>query len=161
MASAAAEDQAQGAAQQPEGAQLEMAASAAALQQSQGTAKQPAQPGQAELLIQVGLETPPDSSPVPLRQVGYTLPVQAAMQPCQAQERSSEAECSQKTRVAVAVAVKEESVRGSPEWKVRGAREAEAQRTGNTLFVEVCQPGEHLGPTPSALLCFRIPKQLS
>ena len=150
VASAAAEDQAQGAAQQPEGVQLVMAASAAALQQSQGTAKQAAQPGQAEHLIQVGLETPQDSCPPPSCQVDSTLQGQAAMQPCQLQERSSEAECSQKTRVAIAI--KEESVRGSPEWKVRGTKRAEEQRTGDTLFVEACQPGEHLGPT--ALLCF-------
>ena len=129
-----------------------MAASAAASQQSQGTAKQAAQPGQAEHLIQVGLEAPPNSSPVPLRQVDSALHGQAAMQPCPPQERSSEAEGSQKTRLAVAV--KEESVRGSPEWKVRGTKEAEAQRTGNTLFAEVCQPGQPLGPTamPPAVL---------
>ena len=150
-AAAAVDGQAQGAAQQPEGAQLQMAASAAALQTSKGTAMQAAKPGQAELLIQMGLECPPNSSPPPSRQVDSPLQGQAVMQPCQPQERSS-AGGNQKTRVAVAV--KEESARASPEWKVRGTKGAGAERTGNTLFEEVCQPGDSLGPTalrPAAL----------
>ena len=48
---------------------------------------------------------------------------------------------------AVAV-VKEESLRDSPAWKARAAREA-AQHTGNTLFAElICQPG----PVPACAL---------
>ena len=36
--------------------------------------------------------------------------------------------------------LKEESLRESPAWKVRAAREA-AQHAGNTLFADICQPG--------------------
>ena len=168
-ASAAAEGQARGAAQQPETAQLESAALPAVLQQSQGvarqnaaaehqgavlgaplrqvpgTVKQAAPPGQAELPRQIDLKPLPDSGPPPVPQADSALAGQAGTQGAQQpQERSSEAG-SQKTRVAVAI--KEESGRASPKWKVRGTREAEAQHTGNTLFAEASQPGEHLGPT--------------
>lgn len=99
-----------------------------------------AQKEKADILVGLGLATPhgnreqpKHASDAPLRAAGPT--VQATLvQP------TAPAVPLDGTGIA-APAVKAKDERLSPAWKVRAAKTA-AQPTGNTLFAEICQPGE-------------------
>ena len=85
---------------------------------------------EAHSQLQPGLKKPETEPRMAAESAQLDSPARPAL-PAVPEEESAE--------LALAV-VKEESLRSSPAWKVRAAREA-AQHTGNTLFADICQPG--------------------
>ena len=99
-----------------------------------------AQKEKADLLVGLGLATPQGSKEQP-KHASYA-PQKTAGPTVQATlvQPAAPAVPSDGTEIA-ALAVKAKFERHSPAWKVRGAKQA-AQHTGNTLFAEICLPGE-------------------
>ena len=85
-----------------------------------------AEAAQADVLVELGLETQKADSQPAAEPAALGIPVQP-----------SHLEGHIGTMMQV---VKEETLGASPAWKLRAAREA-AQHTGATLYADVCGPG--------------------
>lgn len=108
-----------------------------------------AESSEAELQLEQGLEKPQDAPQVAAKPAALEIPVSPVL-PAVPEEGAD----------LVLALVKEESLKESPAWKVRAAREA-AQHAGNTLFPDICQPGtvsdrpctQRAKPAPPFLSC--------